>query len=97
MAVGQLALAAVALLVVSFAPPAFGRMMLVPLDGRPIPVALVEGRLATPLKPGPLSGSLVVEGRRDALAGLFSSEGIVVLAAPEAICGGDVSIEEQRA
>jgi hypothetical protein len=93
----QLTLAMTALLLVAFAPPAQGRMLLVPIDGKPIPAAMVEGHHATPLKPGPLEGSWIVEGQRDALAGLFASEGIVVLAAPEAICGGTASSEEQQA
>ena len=84
----QLTLAMTALLLVAFAPPAQGRILLVPIDGEPIPAALVESHHATPLKPGPLDGSWVVEGQRDSLAGLFSSQGIIVLAAPEALCGG---------
>ena len=91
---GQLALGTVALLLVAFTPPAEGRMLLVPLDGEPIPETLVEGHHANPLKPGPLRGSWVVEGRRSALAGLLSSDGIIVLAAPEALCGGPVSSKE---
>jgi hypothetical protein len=84
----QLTLAMAALLLVAFAPPAHGRMLLVPINGEPIQAAMIEGRHATPLKPGPLDGSWVVEGQRDSLAGLFSSQGIIVLAAPEALCGG---------
>lgn len=94
---GQLMLAMSALLLVAFAPPAQGRMLLVPLDGEPISKSAVESRHATLLKPGPLEGSWVVEGQRVALAGLLSSEGIIVLAAPDAICGGPVSNGESRA
>jgi hypothetical protein len=86
--VAQLTLALTALLLVAFTPPAQGRMLLIPLDGESIAAATIRGRDATPLKPGPISGSWVVEGRRDALAGLFASESILVLAAPDAICGG---------
>jgi hypothetical protein len=84
----QLALALSALLLVAFAPPAQGRMLLISLDGETIPPAMILARNATPLKPGPIGGSWVVEARRDALAGLFASEAIIVLAAPDAICGG---------
>ncbi len=37
----QLVLATLALLVVAFAPPAHGRMLLVPFDGRPVSQATV--------------------------------------------------------
>jgi hypothetical protein len=90
---GQLALALTALLLVAFTPPTQGRMLLVPLNGEAVTAAVVQSRHATPLKPGP-RGSWIVEGQRAALAGLFSTEGIIVLAAPEAICGGPVSSEE---
>jgi hypothetical protein len=94
---GQLVLGVTALLLVAFAPPAQGRMLLVPLDGHPISAAIIERHQATPLKPGPVRGSWIVNGRRAALAGLFSSEAIIVLAAPDAICGGPVLSEEQQA
>ena len=92
----QFTLAMTALLLVAFAPPAYGRMLLVPIDGEPIPAAMVESRHAIPLKAGPLKGSWIVEGQRDALAGLFSSDGIIVLAAPEALCGGPVASGEYQ-
>lgn len=91
--VAQLALGALALLVVAFAPPVEGRMLLVRIDGEPISVAAIESLRATPLKPGPLKGSWVVEGRRSALVGRFTSDGMIVLAAPEALCGGRESNE----
>jgi hypothetical protein len=97
MVAAQLTLAVGAMLLVAFAPPAQGRMLLVPIDGEPIAAAMVESHHATPLKPGPLDGSWIVEGQRDALAGLFSSEGIIVLAAPEALCGGPVANAENQA
>ena len=94
---GQLVLGVTALLLVAFAPPAQGRMLLVPLNGQPISAALIESRDATPLKPGPVRGSWVVDGQRAALAGLFLSQSIIVLAAPDAICGGPVTGEERQA
>ena len=81
----QLALASLALAVVAFAPPAHGRMLLVPLDGRPIGTAAIAGRQATPLKSGPLPGSLVVAGDRNLLQGLWAQR-VLVLAAPAALC-----------
>lgn len=83
----QLTLAVAALLLVAFAPPAQGRMLLVPLNGKSITEPMIWGLHATPLKPGPLQGSWVVEGERASLAGLLSSKGIIVLAAPAAVCG----------
>jgi len=95
MLIGQLTLGVSALLLVAFAPPAQGRMLLVPLDGEPIAMATIESAHALALKPGPVRGSWVVDGQRAALAGLMS-EGIVVLAAPDAICGGMLSNEATR-
>ena len=43
----QLLLGAAALLAVAFAPPAQGRMLLVPLDGEPVSAATVSGLRAT--------------------------------------------------
>ena len=91
---GQLTLAIAALLLVAFTPPVQGRMLLIPLDGQPIPEATVRGWQALPLKPGPLQGSWVIEGERRSLAGLLFSKGIVVFAAPAAICVSSVASEE---
>jgi hypothetical protein len=87
---GQLTLAISAMLLVAFAPPAQGRMLLVPLDGQPVSVATLRELSATPLANGPLPGSAVIEGERRLLSGLWSS-GIMVLAAPAAICASDGS------
>jgi hypothetical protein len=86
--VAQLALAMLALLVVAFAPPAQGRMLLVPLDGEPLSRATIAGLQATPLAPGPLPGSWVVDGNRDLLSGLWAQR-VLVLAAPAALCASD--------
>lgn len=82
----QLVLAMLALLVVAFTPPTRGRMLLVPLDGRPVSRAGIEGAAATPLKAGPLPGSWVVEGDRGRLSSLWAQK-VMVLAAPAALCG----------
>ena len=82
----QLVLAMLALVVVAFAPPAHGRMLLVPLDGRPVSRAAIEATAATPLKAGPLPGSWVVDGDRKRLSSLWAQK-VMVLAAPAALCG----------
>jgi len=83
--VAQLAIAVLAMLAVAFAPPAYGRMLLIPLDGRPVSQARLAELQATPLKPGSLPGSQVVEGRRAELSGLWAQR-VLVLAAPAALC-----------
>jgi hypothetical protein len=89
-AVAQVTLGVMALMLVAFAPPAQGRMLIVPLDGQLISGSAIHQLHATPLAAGPFPGSWIVDGERRELAGLWS-EGIVVLAAPEAICGGAAS------
>ena len=84
--IGQAAIAAAALLTVAFAPPAYGRMLVVPLDGQPVDQRLIQDADATPLRRGPLPGSWIVEGRSAQLVRSFSSKGIILLAAPQAIC-----------
>ena len=88
--IAQLAIAGLALLLAAFAPPAQGRMLLVPLDGRPVSGAIIYRLRATPLTAGPLPGSRVVEGQRRLLSGLWS-RGVVVLAAPAAACASQDS------
>jgi hypothetical protein len=95
--VAQLALAMLALSVVALAPPAYGRMLLVPLDGRPVSQSTIWDLMATPLKPGPLPGSWVVEGDRRLLSGLWVQR-VLVLAAPAALCAqGDYGADDERA
>jgi hypothetical protein len=84
--VGQAAIAAAALMALAFAPPAHGRMLVVPIDGEPVDRQLVRNAHATVLVQGPLPGSWIVEGQRARLARSFSSKGIIILAAPHAIC-----------
>ena len=84
--VGQTAIAAAALLALAFAPPAHGRMLVVPIDGEPVDRQLIRNAHATVLLQGPLPGSWIVEGQRAMLARSFSSQGIIILAAPQAIC-----------
>ena len=84
----QLVLAVLAMVVVAFAPPIQGRMLLVPLDGRPVSLATIESLQATPLVPGPLPGSWIVEGNRELLSGLWAQR-VLVLAAPAALCASE--------
>jgi hypothetical protein len=86
-ALAQLTLGVMTLIAVAFAPPAQGRMLIVPLNGQQIAGPAIHQLHASPLAAGPLPGSLIVDGDRRHLAGLWS-KGIVVLAAPDAICGG---------
>ncbi len=81
----QVAIAVPALLLVAFAPPAQGRMLLVPLNGEPVAKTTIRDLQATLLVTGPLPGSQVVDGERRHLAGLWSN-GVMVLAAPAAVC-----------
>jgi len=81
----QLVLAMLAFAVVAFAPPAHGRMLLVPLDGRTVSRAAIEAASATPLRAGPLPGSWVVDGDREQLSS-FRAQRVMVLAAPAALC-----------
>lgn len=79
------ALGAVALL--AFAPPLFGRTILIPLDAQPIdPARLVAFGLHT-VSDGPLPASLVVEGKGRELASQLLDDGIIMLAAPAVLCG----------
>ncbi len=79
---------AIALCALAFAPPVHGQTLLIPIDGTPIPTSTLEALLLTPLNNGPVAGSLVVEGKgREHAAGLLG-QGIIMLAAPAALCGG---------
>ncbi|QJU60391.1 hypothetical protein HL653_01625 [Sphingomonas sp. AP4-R1] len=71
------------------APPANGRIMLVPLsaDAAHGLVAMAIDRGATLVGPGPLPGSFVVDGRRADLVRGLVRHGIALLAAPAAGCG----------
>lgn len=79
---------AVVLIVVAlpFAPPATGRMLLIPLDPRAqrlAPVALANG--ARLIDRGPIPGSLVVDGDRARLAAALGV--VLIIAAPQSGCG----------
>ena len=89
---GQLALAASAMVLIAFAPPEQGRMLLVPMDGDVMSEAMIRNLNATPLGAGPLQGSWIVDGDRRSLAPLLS-KGVLVLAAPAAACVTSASVD----
>jgi hypothetical protein len=85
----QLGLVGSTFAVASLSPPARGEFLLVPLTAH---AAQQVARLAIEhdallLSPGPVAGSLIVEGERARLAQAMLSAGIVPLAAPTAPCG----------
>lgn len=76
----------------AFAPPARGRMLLVPLapgGAAKLPAAAVAGG-AKLLGTGPVPGSLVVVADRARLDGVSLADGMVILSAPPLLCGGGV-------
>jgi hypothetical protein len=80
-----------ALVLLTFAPPVQGRILLVPLPGTAATSAadLVRGALphgAIPVGAGPVAGSVVVEGRRAALMIPMLRHGVVAMAATPAGC-----------
>lgn len=84
----QAAIVAGVIVVAALWPPETGAMLLVPLSGRlaaPANVALAGGGALA--APGPLPGSLVVIGRRAAIAVPALRHGILPLSAPRALCG----------
>ena len=85
-AVAQSALAAVALLTLAFAPPVHGRTLLVPVSGNEVAPALLDQLGLTPVAGGPFAGSMLVEGIGRAHAGVLFDQGILMLAAPAALC-----------
>lgn len=77
------------ILLVSFAPPARGTMLLVSMTR--LPVALISDRAAAagaqPMGIGPLPASLLVFGDRDRILAKALPAGIIALAAPASLCG----------
>ena len=85
----QISIAVAGLLLIAFAPSAQGRMMLIPLgaDSAHGLAAAALSRGALLVARGPLPGSLIVDGKRAALAGPLLRRGILLAAAPAAGCG----------
>ncbi|WP_448500825.1 hypothetical protein [Sphingomonas sp.] len=85
---GQAALALFAIGALTLAPPQAGHMTLVPLTGGDEELAMLALKAgALPVARGRLPGSLVVDGSHDALAETLANRPILILAAPESICG----------
>ena len=91
--IAQAALAMATLLVLAFAPPAHGRMLVASIDGQPIADAMLIRARAVPLASGPLPGSRIVEGDRRLLFRLLLSHGIITVAAPAPACISPVDQE----
>lgn len=83
----QLMIATVVLLVLAFAPPDRGEMLLVPLSGRTISPALLSRLPLVPERAGPLPGSLLVFGSSEGHVGQLLNRGVLVLSAPQPMCG----------
>lgn len=84
----QIALCLPGIALLGLAPPAEGRMLVVPADGdagRVLAWAVAGGALG--VGPGPLPGSLTVSGRRDRLAPLAWRHRALLLAASLPGCG----------
>lgn len=81
---------AAALLAFAFAPPDRGNLLFVPLtrDARPAQAALADGFAL--LARGPI-GSVVVRGDHPRDMGALLRAGILVTAAPSALCGAEVA------
>ena len=86
----QAAIVLFAMAVVPFAPPAHGRMLLVPVTGGDQGAAIRAARDAGALilGRGPLPRSAVVEGARSQVTAAALRAGMITLAAPSGGCGG---------
>ena len=86
------------LAVMGFAPPASGRMIVIPLfEAAPGDAfTMVSARGALPIGGGPVAGSLVVEGERGALLLPLLSRGYLLLAGTGAGCGTSPNGEAAR-
>ena len=83
----QASLTASVLAMLCFAPPEHGRTLLIPIGGAPISRALLDAAMLRPVRAGPVANSLVVEGRGRSLAAAMFHQRILMLAAPDIICG----------
>ena len=82
----QFGLAVLALAGLVFAPPARGRLLLIPLgSGVPVAAIAVESG-ARLIGPGPLRGSLIVIGQRVRLVRAAGWR-LMMTSAPELLCG----------
>ena len=86
----QASLTASVLIMLCFAPPEHGRTLLIPIDGSPISGVLLDAAMLRPVRAGPVAGSLIVEGRGRSLAAAMFHQRILMLAAPDIICGSQL-------
>ena len=91
----QLVLAAAALCILAFAPPARGQMMLVPLDGDPISPSLLGQLPLVPERSGPTPGSLLVFGSSEGQFLNLLEQGVLILSAPQPICGASYPEDDE--
>ncbi|MES2497337.1 MAG: hypothetical protein V4618_14585 [Pseudomonadota bacterium] len=93
----QIGVAVAAMVGFAFAPPARGRMLLVPLSpaaAARLPSAAVSGG-AKLLGSGPIGGSLVVVAERQRLGAMSVVDGVIILSAPPLLCGGSAERERE--
>ena len=83
----QLVLAAAVLVILGFAPPDRGEMLLIPLNGQPLNPALLAQLPMVAERPGPLPGSLLMFGSSEGLFDYLLEQGVLILAAPREMCG----------
>jgi len=84
----QLAAAALGMAAMPLVPPERGTMLLIPVKGHAADAMnlAVSGGAAV-LGQGPLPGSLLIRGERARIGGRAWRGGMVLLAAPTALCG----------
>ena len=83
----QLMLAGSVLLIAAFAPPPHGRLLLLPLSGSHVDAGLLTRVGLAHVKAGPLPGSVIADGPGVQLAPTLLQQGVLMVAAPAAICG----------
>ncbi|MHA6722588.1 hypothetical protein [Sphingomonas sp. RS2018] len=86
---GQAMLVGATIMAAAIAPPARGRMLVVPMwtagEGDAVRIALGNGALL--LDRGPIARSIVVDGDRTRLAGPLVAAGMALTSAPSGGCG----------
>ncbi len=70
-------------------PPARGAMLVVPMAGESLAPALARAvaQGAGLLKEGPIAGSLILVGEREAIADALAGSSTLLIAAPARACG----------
>lgn len=83
----QLLLTFSVLLVAAFAPPPHGRLLLLPIADAQVDAGLLARVGLAHVRAGPVRGSVIADGPGTALAPLLLQQGVLMFAAPAAICG----------